>query len=68
MAQYIVNTQTGDRNEHEVHVVTCAHKPEPRHQRALGEHTSCHTAVAQAKVTYPTADGCGYCCRPCHRL
>ncbi|TLN26979.1 hypothetical protein FDZ71_00335 [bacterium] len=66
MAKYFVNSQPQPNRDHEVHVQGCAHMPAPQHAIPLGEHVVCQTAVAKAKIRYPTANGCFYCCRPCH--
>ena len=69
MSHYCVNTNVQPNGDHEVHDLTpgaCGHLPDPVNRKGLGEHASCHSAVAQAKQTYPTADGCAYCCSACH--
>lgn len=69
MPYYIVNTNVQpESGDHEVHEKnsTCTHYPEPHNQLDLGFHVSCHSAVREAKKTYPTADGCYYCCNECH--
>ena len=32
----------------------------------LGEFPNCQKAVKKAKNEYDDADGCYYCCEPCH--
>lgn len=67
MAQYCVNRNAQPTGEHEVHnLATCTVLPNPSNRMALGEHATCHTAVATAKLTYPTADGCAVCSPACH--
>lgn len=68
MANYCVNTNAQPNGDHEVHNLdaNCSYLPDPGNRKNLGEHSTCHTAVAQAKVTYPKADGCGHCAKECH--
>lgn len=63
MPKYYVNRNEDNRGHHEVHKDDCHKLPADRMD--LGYHSSCHTAVAQAKLTYPTADGCGICSSEC---
>ena len=64
--QYIVNTQAQSNGDHEVHTTSCSHLPDWAHRMDLGWHADCQSAVRRAKQTYSRADGCFYCCRPCH--
>jgi len=66
MAQYFVNTHAQSNGDHEVHAATCIYLVLTRSPLALGEHASCHSAVAQAKRTYATANGCYFCSNACH--
>lgn len=66
MSKYYVNTNSQPNGDHEVHTEGCSRLPLPQNRKYLGEFTSCEPAVREAKKTYPTADGCFYCCRPCH--
>ena len=68
MAHFIVNTNAQPNGDHEVHNKTtgCNFMPAPANQMDVGHHTSCHGAVAQAKLTYPRSNGCYYCCNACH--
>lgn len=69
MPNYCVNTNAQNNGDHEVHNVdygACHHLPEPRNRMPLGSHASCAGAVALAKRTYPTANGCAYCCAACN--
>lgn len=64
---YVVNTQKDDSGVHEVHVRTCEHLPYSHHQAPLGLHTDCGSAVAAASAgPWRPADGCKWCCAPCH--
>ncbi len=64
MAQYVVNTVSQANGDHEVHVEGCTYFPASVIE--LGDHSFCHTAVAQAKLFYATANGCYYCSPACH--
>jgi hypothetical protein len=68
MAKYCVNTNPQPTGEHEVHNITagCRHLPNPSNRRQLGEHATCHGAVAAAKAHYTKVDGCFYCSKACH--
>lgn len=66
MARYHVNSNAQDNGDHEVHVLSCDHKPEPAHRVDLGEFSDCHSAVTAAKKHYSQSNGCYWCCRPCH--
>jgi len=68
MARYYVNThaQSGSR-DHEVHKQGCSWLAKVKNPAYLGEFTSCHGAVAEAKRRgYAKADGCYHCCNECH--
>lgn len=64
MPKYYVNRNEDDRGHHEVHKEGCHRMPNNRMD--LGNHSSCHTAVAQARLSYSTADGCKICSSECH--
>jgi hypothetical protein len=64
MAQYCVNNQAQANGDHEVHRQGCTYWP--RNSNPLGDHTTCQTAVAQAKRIYPRANGCYTCSNACH--
>jgi len=70
MARFIINKNAQDNGDHEVHNATtgCAHMPNSENQIDLGNHSSCHGAVADAKSRWPDnrINGCYYCCNPCH--
>ena len=68
MARYCVNRNPQADSYHEVHNLTagCNHLPAPENRRALGDHSSCHSAVAKARTMYTLVDGCWYCSRSCH--
>lgn len=62
MSRYYVHT-VGDP---EVHAQGCEKMPLPENRMYLGEFSSCHGAVAEARRTYSRANGCFYCSRACH--
>lgn len=70
MPRFIINKNAQPNGDHEVHNAStgCAHMPLPASQIDLGQHTTCHGAVAYAKRQWPgkRIDGCFYCCNPCH--
>lgn len=67
MAKYIVNMNADENGRHEVHNEgNCDHLPKPENRKFVGYYDSCGPAKAEAKKTYPTADGCGHCCPACH--
>ena len=57
---YYVNKNAQTNGDHEVHESGCRQGAAQSNQLSLGYHASCHGAVAQAKQTYPTANGCAY--------
>lgn len=70
MEKYLINSNAGDKDEHEVHVYSCSYLPDAENQIYLGEFDNCEDAVSKAKSKYPSwiVDGCGHCCEPCHEL
>lgn len=67
MNYYVVNTEAQPNGDHEVHKKNdCKHLPNPENRKDLGYFQSCRGAVAEAKKTYPKANGCYYCCNECH--
>lgn len=68
MARYCVNRNAQANGDHEVHNLTtgCNFLPDIANQKSLGEHSSCQSAVREAKQTYPQSNGCYYCCNACH--
>lgn len=61
---YVNNAPRPNQKEHEVHKAGCTYMPS--NKTSLGEHATCHTAVAKAKTIYKDADGCAHCCPDCH--
>ncbi len=70
MQRFVINKNQQANGDHEVHNATagCSYMPNPENQVNLGQHSSCHNAVAYAKRQNPNLriNGCFYCCRPCH--
>ena len=66
MPKYYVNKNEQDNGDHEVHKEGCSWMPEPQNRLYLGEFVTCHSAVSEAKRTYPQSNGCYYCSNECH--
>lgn len=67
MAKYRVNKIAESPNwDHEVHKEGCRWWPTQSYVD-LGEHTTCVSAVAEAKYHYSDANGCKTCSPECHR-
>ena len=66
MSRYYVNNQRQANGDHEVHVQGCYWLQLASSTTDLGDHHSCHTAVAAARRIYPTANGCAFCSSACH--
>ncbi len=67
MPVYYVNKNAQSNGDHEVHTEECSFLPDSQNGKYLGTFSNCHDAVREAKKHYPeTADGCYYCCKPCH--
>jgi hypothetical protein len=66
MKKYYVNRNAQSNGDHEVHTETCSFLPNVHNRLYLGNFSNCKDAVAEAKKTYPTADGCAYCSPDCH--
>jgi len=67
MANYYVNKNAQSNGDHEVHKSGCSFLPEPENRLYLGDFTTCHGAVREAKKYYSTADGCYHCSPDCHK-
>ena len=67
MARYYVNRNAQPNGDHEVHKQGCSYMPADENRINLGEHTTCHTAVAKAKREhFAKSNGCYYCSNECH--
>lgn len=64
MKIYYVNKEAQYNGDHEVHQEGCIFIP--ANKEYLGEHETCKTAVAVAKLRYEKSNGCYTCCRACH--
>jgi hypothetical protein len=64
--RYYVNKRAQSNGDHEVHTANCRYLPSEADRMYLGDYTSCKPAVAEAKKTYSTADGCKTCSPDCH--
>ncbi len=70
MAKYCVSRKAHSNGDHEVHNIdaNCPYLPFTLNQVPLGEHATCDTAVAAARLIYETANGCYNCATGCHVL
>lgn len=66
MAKYYVNDNAQANGDHEVHKEGCSWMPDASNRTYLGEHSSCHTAVLEARRHYHQVNGCYYCSNACH--
>jgi hypothetical protein len=66
MARYYVNKNAQANGDHEVHASSCSFLPEVDNRIYLGEFSSCHAAVNEARKHYSDVDGCYYCSNACH--
>jgi len=66
MPRYYVNNNAQSNGDHEVHKEGCFYLQFVQSKNDLGYHNICHTAVAEAKKAYATADGCKTCSEECH--
>ena len=69
MPTYCVNKNAQPNGDHEVHDVasTGGCLPAYNNRVDLGYHSSCSSAVSEAKRKgYTKANGCYYCCNECH--
>lgn len=63
MPNYIVNINASTQGVHEVHNENsnCPELPHHDDRRSLGWFSTCQGAVAEAKKTYASAEGCQIC-------
>lgn len=66
MARYYVNRNAQQNGDHEVHKSRCRFLPDEGNRVYLGDHMSCHAAVAEARRYYDQVNGCFFCSRECH--
>lgn len=63
---YYINATPKIDGWYEVHAISCVQTSLIKTTVPLGEYTSCQEAITAAKLKYPKADGCYYCCKECH--
>lgn len=63
MPNYIVNTGTSANGNHDVHDENsmCGHLPHPDQRRSLGWFSNGQNAIAEARKTFPSVEGCNQC-------
>lgn len=68
MNEYYVNKDSNGK--YNVHLENCKyiHQIESNKINYIGLHPTCHGAIIRARKTFPNADGCYYCCEPCHNI
>jgi hypothetical protein len=66
MKKYYVNKNRQANGDHEVHEEGCRYMPGAENRIYLGEFSSCHGAVTEAKKHYTQVNGCRTCSNPCH--
>ena len=64
---YYVNKNKDAQGNHEVHKEGCNKMPALQNREYVGYFNNAHDAVRKAKQTYPTADGCYWCCPEAHK-
>lgn len=64
---YVNNRPQPESGDHEVHLHGCSWLALAESVTPLGNHLTCHSAVASARQFYSTADGCAHCSPLCHR-
>ncbi|WP_417859169.1 hypothetical protein [Xanthomarina gelatinilytica] len=66
MAKYFLNRNAQSNGDHEVHKEGCYWLTLIANKKDLGYHSSCHSAVLEAKKTYRQSNGCATCSNECH--
>lgn len=65
--RYYVNTQAQYNGDHEVQQATgCPTPAAAHHQKDLGDHSNCQSAVRAARQYYTQVNGCAHCASACH--
>jgi len=64
--RYYVNINAQENGDHEVHRTGCSYFPDAENAKYLGDFTSCHVAVTEARRHYSQVNGCYYCANACH--
>ena len=65
-SHYWVNNTRSNEGDHEVHQQGCYWLGIAHNTTYLGVFEGCYGAVAEAKKTYPSANGCKHCSPLCH--
>lgn len=66
MAYYYVNDNAQSNGDHEVNESGCVWLNKINSKTSLGSHSSCHSAVREAKKYYKQSNGCYTCSNECH--
>lgn len=67
MTRYYVNKNAQANGDHEVHKADyCPTPADEANRKDLGDFSSCHEAVREAKKHYPQSNGCANCSQECH--
>lgn len=68
MPYFYVNRNTQSNGDNEVHETDsyCPKHADYSNRVDLGYHSTCHSAVAEAKSRGYNANGCYYCTNTCH--
>ena len=66
MTDYYVNNTAQSNGDHEVHENGCYWLSLASNTSYLGRFSSCFPAVAKAKLTYSTTNGCAFCSPACN--
>ena len=64
--KYFVNDNAQSNGDHEVHNEFCRFLPQIQSKTALGEHSTCQSALQAARKYYTKVDGCATCSPQCH--
>ena len=64
LSNYYVNKNAQSNGD--LHKDGCEHAPNIENRKLLGQHSSCSSAVTEAKKYYNRANGCFYCSKECH--
>ena len=64
--RYYVNKNSQSNGDHKVHKEGCSRMPEEENKLYLGDFSSCHSAVNEAKKHYSQSNGCYYCSSECN--
>jgi hypothetical protein len=67
MERYYVNDNAQNSGDHEVHKDGCYYLSLAKSTTYLGYHSSCKTAVTEAKKYYSQSDGCAFCSPDCNK-